>query len=177
MLTVGFIHLGHVFNAHLTDDDDILARRNSFMGQANSFFGLFKVYTVAAIVVPNCRNLTNNNLEAYCIVWRKSLGRLWSLPYNSSQLITALTSLTIRPIPLFDEMCRRATISFVHVCIAILFLSVPLYYMVFMCHILTHLSVEMRLFALYVTTLLLTIYSTLNLVDATVLHAFNLLYP
>jgi len=24
-------HLGHVFNAHLTDDDDILARRNSLM--------------------------------------------------------------------------------------------------------------------------------------------------
>ena len=31
-------HLGHIFNAYLTDDDDILARRNSFFGQANSVF-------------------------------------------------------------------------------------------------------------------------------------------
>ena len=31
-------HLGHIFNARLTDDDDILAHRTSFIGQANSFF-------------------------------------------------------------------------------------------------------------------------------------------
>jgi hypothetical protein len=30
-------HLGHVFNARLTDDDDILARCTSFIWQANSF--------------------------------------------------------------------------------------------------------------------------------------------
>ena len=30
-------HLGHIFNARLTDDDDILARRTSFIGQANIF--------------------------------------------------------------------------------------------------------------------------------------------
>jgi len=40
------------------------------------------------------------------IAWRKSLRRSWSLAYNSSQLSTALTSLTI---PLFDEICRRVT--------------------------------------------------------------------
>ena len=50
-----WLHIGHVFRAHSTDDD-ILARRNSFIGQANSFFcnfpmpdvesknSLFKVY-------------------------------------------------------------------------------------------------------------------------------------
>jgi len=47
--------------------------------------------------------------------------------------------------------------------------------MVYMCHVLTHLLVEMRLFAICVMTLLLKIYLTLNLVVATVLHAFNLL--
>ena len=30
-------HLGHVLNARLMDDEDILARRNSCIGQANSF--------------------------------------------------------------------------------------------------------------------------------------------
>ena len=42
-------HLGHVFNAHLTNDDDIsakLASRNSFIGQANSFFCNFTMLDV-----------------------------------------------------------------------------------------------------------------------------------
>jgi len=58
-------------------------------------------------------NLTNNNLEVYCIAWRKSLRRLWSLPYHSSQLSTALTSLTI---PLFDEIYRHVT-NFIYSCL------------------------------------------------------------
>jgi len=67
-----------------TDADDISARRNSFIGQANSFFcnfpildvetktGLFKVYC-SSHYGSELWNLTNNNLEAYCIAWRKSL--------------------------------------------------------------------------------------------------------
>jgi len=51
--------------------------------------------------------------------------------------------------------------------------SVVGYYMVYMCHVLTHLSVEMRIFALCVMTILLTIYSTLNLVVATVFARFQ----
>jgi len=67
--------------------------------------GLFKVYC-RSHYGSELRKHTNNNLEAYYIAWRKSLRRLWSLPYNSSQLSTALASLTI---PLFDEICRRVT--------------------------------------------------------------------
>jgi len=74
-------HLGPVFNAHLTDDYDILARPNSFIGHANSFFcnfsmlyvetknGLFKVYC-SSHYGSELWNLTNNNLEAHCIAWR-----------------------------------------------------------------------------------------------------------
>jgi hypothetical protein len=57
-------------------------------------------------MVPNCGILQIISSQDYCIAWRKSLQRLWSLPYNSSQLSTALTSFTI---PLFDEICRRVT--------------------------------------------------------------------
>ena len=117
-------HLGHVFNSRLTDDDDILARRTSFIGQANSFFCNFPmldVETKNSLFMVYCSshygselwNLTNNNLEDHCIAWRKSLRRLWSLPYYSSQLSTALTSSTI---PLFDEICRRVT-NFIHSCL------------------------------------------------------------
>jgi len=74
--------------------------------------GLFKVFC-SSHYGSELRNLTNNNLEAYCIAWRKSLRRLWSLPYNSSQLSTVLTSPTI---PLFDEICRRVT-DFIYSCL------------------------------------------------------------
>jgi len=49
-------------------------------------------------------------------------------------------------------------------------LSIPFYDMVYKCHVLIHQSVEMRLFALYIMALTLTIYLTLNLVVTTVLH-------
>ena len=120
------MHLGHVFDTHLTDDDDILARRNSFIGQANNFFCNFPMLDVETRnslfkVGLYCNshygselwNLTNNKLEDYCIAWRKSLRRLWSLPYNLSQLSTALTSFTI---PLFDEICRSVT-NFIYSCL------------------------------------------------------------
>ena len=117
-------HLGHVFNAYLTDDGDILSRRNSFIGQANSLFcyflmldvetknSLFKVYS-SSHYGSELWNLKNNNIEDYCIAWMKSLRRLWSLPCNSSQLSTVLTSFTI---PLFDEICRRVT-NFIYSCL------------------------------------------------------------
>jgi len=57
-------------------------------------------------------NLTNNNDEDYCIAWRKSLQRLWSHPYNSSQLSTTLTSSTIL---LFNEICHCVT-NFINAC-------------------------------------------------------------
>jgi len=39
-------HLSHVFNVHFTDGDDIVARRNSLIGQANSFFRNFPMLDV-----------------------------------------------------------------------------------------------------------------------------------
>lgn len=73
---------------------------------------LFKVYC-SSHYGSELWNLTNNSIEDYCIAWRKSLRRLWSLPYNSSQLSTALTSFSI---PLFDEICRRVT-NFIYSCL------------------------------------------------------------
>ena len=117
-------HLGHIFNAQLTDDDDIIARRNSFIGQANSFFcnfsmldvqtknTLFKVYS-SSHYGSELWNLTSNKIEDYCIAWRKSLRKLWSLPYDSNRINVALMSNTV---PLFDEICRRA-INFIYSCL------------------------------------------------------------
>jgi len=96
-------HLGHVFNSHLLLDDDILVFHNILIWQANSFFSTFPVLDVEtknSLFKLHCTsyngselwNLTNNNLENYCVAWRKCLRRLWSLPHYSSKLSTALTS-------------------------------------------------------------------------------------
>jgi hypothetical protein len=58
-------HVGYKFNAHLTDDDDILTRRNIFIDQTNSFLCNFSILDpktkicclnsiVAAIVAAFC---------------------------------------------------------------------------------------------------------------------------
>ena len=105
------------------DDDDILVCRNSFIGQANRFFcnfpmldvenknSLFKVYC-SSHYGSELWNLTDNNIEDYCIAWMKSLRRLWSLPYNSSKLSTVLTPFTV---PLFDEICCHIK-NFIYSC-------------------------------------------------------------
>jgi len=111
---------GRVTTAHLPDDDDILARRYSSIGQANSFFcncPMLDVEIKNSLFKVDCSNhcgselwnLTNNSLEDYCVAWRKSLRRLGSLPYNSSKLSTTLTSFTI---PLLDNICRSHKFHF-----------------------------------------------------------------
>ena len=58
-------HLGNIINAHFTVDNDILACRTSFIGQATSFFCNFQCWTlklkilcsrhtVAVILILNC---------------------------------------------------------------------------------------------------------------------------
>ena len=117
-------HLGHIFNAHLTDDDDILTRRNSFIGQTNSFlcnFSMLDPQTKNLLFKQYCSShygcvlwdLTNSKLEDYCIAWRKGVRKIWSLPYDSSRLNVSLISDSL---PLFDEICRR-TMNFVYTCL------------------------------------------------------------
>jgi hypothetical protein len=160
-------HLGHVLNARLMDDEDILARCNSCVGQANSFVcsysmldvgtknSLFKVYCSSHYVSERW-DLTNNSVEDYCIAWRKRLRRLWSLPNNSGQLSTALTFFTI---PLFDNIFRHIT-NFIYTCLHCDSRSIR--NVVLQGLVLIHLSVGMQLFALSIMTLALEIYSTSN---------------
>ena len=35
-------HLGHIINNKLSDDDDIMDRRNSLVGQINNFYVIFR---------------------------------------------------------------------------------------------------------------------------------------
>lgn len=117
-------HLGHIFSAHLTDNDDIMTRRNCFIGQANSFlcnFSMLDPQTRHMLFRLYCSShygcvlwqLSNSTIEEYCIAWRKCVRRIWSLPYNSSRLNVSLISDSL---PVFDEICRRA-MNFVFSCL------------------------------------------------------------
>ena len=117
-------HLGHILSTNLSDDDDILFRRNSFIGQANNFIcqfqnidvlvknELFKTYC-SSHYGSELWDLTNCRTEDYCIAWRKALRKIWQLPYNASCLIVATIS---NSVPIFDELCRRV-MNFVCSCL------------------------------------------------------------
>ena len=116
--------MGHIFNAHLTGDDNILTRRNSFIDQTNSFLCnfsmldpqtknmLFKHYSiVAAIMVAFCGILKVANWRIIVSLGEKACVKYghYSLPYDSGRLNVSLISVSL---PIFDEICRR-TINFV----------------------------------------------------------------
>jgi hypothetical protein len=118
-------HLGHIFSSKMLDDDDISARRNSFIGQANTFLCnflkidvsvrnvLFKTYC-SSHYGAELWDLTNCKIEDYCIAWRKGLRRVWKLPCDSSCLNVTLISDTV---PLLDELCRRV-MNFINTCLS-----------------------------------------------------------
>ena len=117
-------HLGHLFSANLLDDNDILARRNSFIGQTNTFLCNFSKVDVSVrnmLFKSYCSShygaelwdLTNRKIEDYCVAWRKGLRKVWKLPYDSSSSNVALVSNTV---PLLDELCRRV-MNFIYSCL------------------------------------------------------------
>src|SRR5664279_4389337 len=117
-------HLGHIFCANLLDDDDILSRRRSLIGQTNTFICnfskvdvsvrnmLFKIYCSSHYGAV-LWDLTNCKIEDYCIAWRKGLRKVWRLPCDSSCSNVALVSDTV---PLLDELCRRV-MNFIYSCL------------------------------------------------------------
>ena len=48
-----------------------------------------------------------------CVAWRKSLRKVWYLPYRTHSNLLPLIS---NCLPLFDEICRRS-LQFIRVCI------------------------------------------------------------
>jgi len=109
-------HLGHIINNKLTDDDDVIARRNSLVGQINNFLcnfskldssvknDLFKVYC-SSFYGCELWDLNNVNIEKCCIEWRKGARRVWELPRDAkSDIVYCITDV----IPTFDEICRRS---------------------------------------------------------------------
>lgn len=110
-----YVHLGHIINSKFDDSDDILHRRNCFIGQANNvfcFFGkmdydvkisLFKSYC-SSFYGCELWNLSDDTIDDFCIAWRKALRRLLHLPYNTHGYFLPLLTDTL---PINVELLRR----------------------------------------------------------------------
>jgi len=58
-------------------------------------------------------SLSNSNVKEFCVAWRKSLRRVWGLPFHTHGVL--LTTLS-QCLPVFDKTCRRS-LNFVQSCI------------------------------------------------------------
>jgi hypothetical protein len=112
-----YSHLGHIINSSFNDDDDILHRRNSFIGQANNLLCFFnsqdilvklKLFQSYCSSIYGCElwSLNNVTIGDFCIAWRKALRRVLVLPYNSHSYLLPILSCSL---PLSDEIIKRSS--------------------------------------------------------------------
>jgi hypothetical protein len=111
-----FSHLGHIITSSLVDNDDIVQRRNTFVGQTNNvlcFFNklntevklkLFKSYC-SSMYGAELWALNSAYIETFCVAWRKALRRILLLPYNCHSYFLPILSDTL---PVYDEICKRS---------------------------------------------------------------------
>ena len=111
-----FTHLGHIIKSNLDDDDDILHRRNCFVGQANNalcFFNKLDTFVKVRLFKSFCSSLygcelwalDNDAINELVISWRKALRRILDIPYNSHSYLLPLVTDSL---PVFDELCKRS---------------------------------------------------------------------
>jgi hypothetical protein len=119
-----FPHLGHIINNKFDDSDDIINRRNSFIGQSNNILCYFhkldmlvkiKLFKSYCTSLYGCElwALNDNLIEEFCNVWRKALRRVLCLPYNCYNYLLPLLS---NSLPAFIEICKR-NMHFVSSCL------------------------------------------------------------
>ena len=111
-----YVHLGHIVNCKLTDDGDILFRRNCFIEQSNNVLCYFnkldmcvriKLFKSFCSSIYGCElwSLADNAIEDFCVAWRKALRRVLNLPLDSHSYLLPLLTDTL---PIFIEICRRS---------------------------------------------------------------------
>jgi hypothetical protein len=120
-----FTHLGHIISNDLSDDMDILKRRNDFIGQVNNvlcYFQNLSSVTKYKLFCSYCTSffgcelwsLSNDLIENFCIAWRKSIRRIWSIPPRThSSFLPHICNC----LPVLDELCRRF-VNFVSSCVS-----------------------------------------------------------
>jgi len=121
-----FLHIGHSFYIVIQrwiDDEDIINGRSNFVRHTNyslCYFRKLHPFVHYRLFQAYCTSLfgcelwllTNYNIDALCVAWRKALRRIWSLP---SCTHSRLLPLICNCLPLFDEICRRS-LHFIRTC-------------------------------------------------------------
>jgi hypothetical protein len=109
-----YLHLGHIINNQLNDDDDVMYRRNCFIGQANNVLCYFNKLDMCVRIkllknfcssMYGCELWSTDNVEFFCVAWRKALRRVLNLPYDTHSYLLPLLTDTL---PVFEEICRRS---------------------------------------------------------------------
>jgi hypothetical protein len=120
-----YSHLGHIITSSFSNIDDVTYRRNCLVGQSNNilcFFkldmlvrlNLFKSYC-SSMYGCELRALNNNdNVDLFCVAWRKALRRVLNLPYNTHSRLLPILADTF---PISDEICKRSA-HFITSCIS-----------------------------------------------------------
>jgi len=110
-----YTHLGHIISSSVDDSLDIIKRQQDFNGQVNNmlcFFGKLLSIVKSHLFISYCtsfygcklRDLSGDQLSNLYTAWRKSVGRVWDLPYQTHCYLLPLLS---RCLPVFDEICSR----------------------------------------------------------------------
>jgi len=118
VLLSSFVHLGHIINTELSDNDDIAHRRCTFVGQVNKVLCSFptlgtnvryKLFRSYCTSIFGCElwHLNNVNIDKFCTAWRPGLRRVWNLPNTTHSDLLHLMS---DDLPIFDELCRRSSL-------------------------------------------------------------------
>ena len=117
-------HLGHIITDCVDDNEDILSRKISLIGQINSILGNFRnvdCLTKTRLVKAYCTSfygaeiwdLSHNSIDSICTAWRKGIRRIWKVPNTThSVLIPSLCD----SIPLIDLFYKR-TLKFIYACL------------------------------------------------------------
>jgi hypothetical protein len=111
-----YSHLGHIINCKFDDKDDILQRKNNFIGQANNVFCFFKsldMHVKIRLFKSYCSScygselwsLEDNVIQDFCCSWRSALRRLLNLPCNTHCFLLPILTDSL---PVFDEICKRS---------------------------------------------------------------------
>ena len=102
----------------LDDFDDILQRRNNYIGQVNNVACYFDKLTwrvglrlkhhqsyCSSLFGCELWSLNNGAIEQFCVAWRNGLRRIMGLPYAAHCHLLPLLSNTL---PIFNEICTRS---------------------------------------------------------------------
>jgi len=119
-----YVHLGHVINSKFDDNEDIISRRNHFIGQTNDVLCFFnnmelnvkiKLFRAYCSSIYGCElwSLDCAAIDTFCASWRKAIRRLLGLPYDARCYLLPILTNTLS---IFDEICKRSA-HFIRSCL------------------------------------------------------------